>query len=66
MVTAGVASEFYIKAVDHVRSASPGLCDASGSVATGCRFRYALASHIESGFNMSFHEYRAMLDQVPS
>ena len=25
LVTAGVASEFYIKAVDHVRSASPGL-----------------------------------------
>jgi len=60
LITKGLATEFHIQAVDHVRSAAPGLCDPGpGGVTTGCRLKYSFGNHEESGFNISYSSYRA-------
>ena len=67
LVTKGVTSEFFIKGIDHVRSAAPGLCVAGASgVRTGCRFSYALATHQEAGFNMSIGSFLQRLAANPN
>ena len=65
LVTKGVTSQFYVKGIDHVRAAAPGLCAAgAGGVTTGCRLSYALANHAEAGFNVSIHSFRQRLAAV--
>jgi hypothetical protein len=70
LVQQGVSAAFYIKAVDHLRSDAPSLCQPSSSgpdaVTSGCRFRYALGSTHDTGFNLSFPVYAARLSQHSS
>ena len=64
MVTKGLNTEFYIKGMDHMRSTSPGLCDPlPGGVTSGCRLRYSLGGHEESGYNMSIVSFRERLSK---
>ena len=67
LVQKGVTSQFFIKGIDHVRAAAPGLCVAgAGGVKTGCRFSYALATHEEAGFNMSVGSFLQRLAANPN